>query len=211
MLPYWDLLNEAWTAWLEHPEDNGDHLATFLRYIPVRFYGFNREPASIQLFHAEMDLHIKFFPPMELLYVLLAPSGADEISPELLTAAKLFAVESDWDEPGRGAAWERLNAIEADPESYPELARWLPALARWACGSTDNPILKWSFATYYQDNGPRFAWDTDVEKARLAWQEAKPVIEHLDLLLEWCRERAENLVILAEFLTSGKNVERLTF
>jgi hypothetical protein len=86
------------------------------------------------------------------------------------------------------------------------LARWLPVLAKWACGCIDNPILKWSFAAHYQDNGPRFAWATDVNQARSAWQKAKPMIEHLDQLLVWCRESAENLVILAEFLTTGKNL-----
>jgi hypothetical protein len=204
----WDVLNEAWAAWLEQADENGDHLATFLRYIPIRLYGFNRESAAIQLFQAEAGLHLEFFPPMELLYVLLDPAAA-EISSGLLAAAELFDVESDWDELDREAAWERLYAIEADPEAYPELARWLPALARWACGCTDNPILQWSFAAHYQDNGPRFAWATDVDQARSAWQEAKPVIEQLDQLLVWCRESAENLVSLAEFLMTGNNLSAL--
>jgi hypothetical protein len=206
----WDGLNEAWAAWLEQADENGDHLATFLRYIPIRLYGFTREPAAIPLFQAEPGLYLEFFPPMELLYVLLDPTAA-EISSGLRVAAELFDVESAWDELDREAAWERLHAIEAEPAAYPELARRLPVLAKWACGCIDNPILKWSFAVHYQDNGPRFAWDTDVDQARSAWQAAKPMTEHLDQWLVWCRERAENLVSLAEFLTTGKNVERLTF
>jgi hypothetical protein len=46
----WEILHEAWAAWLEQADGNGDHLATFLRYIPVRLYGFNHEPAPIQLY-----------------------------------------------------------------------------------------------------------------------------------------------------------------
>ena len=206
----WDMLNEAWAAWLEQSDENGDHLATFLNYIPVRLYGFNHEPATIQLFHGEPGLYIEFFPPMELLYVLLDPTAA-EISSGLLVVAEMFEVLDSWDELDREAAWERLHAIEANPEAYPEWARWLPALAKWACGRTENPILKWSFTTYYQDKGPRLAWDTDVAKARSAWQEAQPVIKQLDWLMAWCQESEENLVSLAEFLVTGKNVERFTF
>lgn len=204
----WDVLNEAWAAWLENIEDSDNYMTTFLSYIPIRLYGFNREPASMQLFNAEPGLFIEFFPPADLLYVLLDPA-ADEISSGLLAAAQLDDRLDDWNETRREAAWERLHHIELEPEAYPESVRRLPALARWACGTTDNPILKWSFNIYYEEDGERLSWETDVEKARLAWQEAKPVIEQFDRLLKWCREGTGNLVDLAEFLMEGKNVERL--
>lgn len=204
----WDILNEAWTTWLEPVTSNGDDLAAFLTYIPLRLYGFNREPATVQLFNAEPGLFIEFFPPAELLYALLDPSAAG-ISSGLLVGAGLSDKWDGWNELSRNAAWARLHAIEVAPETYPESARWLPVLARWACGTTGNPILDWSFSSYYEQNEKQFLWESDVEKARMAWQEAKPVIEQFDRLLQWCRKSAKNLANLAEFLMEGKNVERL--
>ncbi len=204
----WEVLNEAWTEWLENPGDSGDALAIFLTSIPIRLYGFNREPAAIGLFNAEPGLYLEFFPPGELLYVLLDPSAA-ATSSGLLVGAGLYDKWDNWNESSRAAAWARLRAIEVAPEAYPESVRWLPALARWACGTSGNPILDWSFSSYYEWNERRFSWQADVEKAMMAWQEAQPVIAQFDRLLKWCQERADNLVSLAEFLTEGKNVERL--
>jgi hypothetical protein len=203
--PEWEVLNQAWVEWLENSEDSGASLATFLRDIPFKLYGFNREPASIQIFNAEPGLFIEFFPPAELLYVLLDPA-ADVVSSGLLVAAELYDRWDDWDEASREMVWKPLHNIEVEPEAYPESARWLPALARWACSTTDNPILKRSFSLYYGDGGERFSWKTDVDKARLTWQEAKPVIKQFDRLLKWCRESATNLVSLADFLTDSSIV-----
>ena len=57
----WSALNEAWAWWMEKSKENGDRLALFLSYIPVRHYGLNQDT-------------ILKFPPLELLSVLLDSS-----------------------------------------------------------------------------------------------------------------------------------------
>ena len=64
----------------------------------------------------------------------------------------------------RAGVWERLRAIEADPGRYPEPVRWLPELARYACGRTGNPILDCELDPGGQ--GPWFSWAADLEQVR---------------------------------------------
>ena len=97
----WVVLNDAWAGWVEEPEENGDQLAWFLHYIPVRLYGFSQQT-------------ILEFPPMELMRVLL-DSSAGAVSSELLIAAELYDSLDNWTETNREAAWSRLHQIEADP------------------------------------------------------------------------------------------------
>ncbi|MBE7556815.1 MAG: hypothetical protein HS126_37710 [Anaerolineales bacterium] len=122
----WTALNEAWAWWMEESKENGDRLAIFLTYIPVRHYGLNQDT-------------ILKFPPMELLYVLLDGS-VGVASSDLLIAIELYDGIDQWDQADRDAAWARLHAIEADPGLYPEAVRWLPELARWACHRTGNHL-----------------------------------------------------------------------
>lgn len=204
----WDILDEAWAAWLEHPGGNGDYLATFLHDIPLKLYGFNREPAGIQLFQAEPGLFVEFFPPMELLWGLLN-DGAAEISSELFIAAELHNRLDRWDKAAREAAWERLHTIEVNPAAYPESVCWLPALARWACGRSGNPMLDWSYSAYYGQSDSRLSWATDLERAKTAWDEAKPLVEQFHKLMGWCQKSAGPLIFLADFIMEGKNAGQL--
>ena len=56
----WPVLNEAWSHWMNDPEEEqGDHLAVFLHYLPVVLYGFTDGESLFE------------FPPMELLHTLL--------------------------------------------------------------------------------------------------------------------------------------------
>ncbi|MCQ3972392.1 MAG: hypothetical protein DPW09_02975 [Anaerolineae bacterium] len=191
----WTALNEAWAWWMEESKENGDRLAIFLTYIPVRHYGLNQ------------DTVLKF-PPMELLYVLLDGS-AGVASSDLLIAIELYDGIDQWDQADRDAAWARLHAIEADPGLYPEAVRWLPELARWACHRTGNPLLDRDFDPYH--DGPWFRWaaEAEVEQTRSAWRRARPVIEQFRRLMEWYEADTSRLTVLANFLMEGMNHEQL--
>lgn len=191
----WGALNEAWAYWMEDPAEQGDHLATFLRYIPARQYGFDQQ-SLLQ------------FPPLELLHVLLDGS-AGAVSSELLVATELYDSLNDWTEADRQQVWDRLHRIEADPGAYPEPVRWLPELARWACRRTGNHLLDGSFDPYH--DGPWLCWESEaeLEQVRSAWRRAGPVIEQFRRLMAWYEAEPGRITLLTNFLLEGKNYEEL--
>lgn len=192
----WTSLNEAWAYWMEDPNENGDHLATFLHFIPARHYGFDQQT-------------ILDYPPMELLYVLLDGS-AGAASADLLVAIELYdSIDDAWTEADRQAAWARLHAIEADPGLYPEPVRWLPELARWTCRRTGNPLLDRQFDP--AEAGPWFVWqaESDLIQVRSAWRRAGPVIAQFRRLMEWYEKDPSRLTFLANFLMEGNDDEQL--
>lgn len=192
----WNVLNEAWACWIEAPEENGDHLATFLHFIPARHYGFDQQT-------------ILNYPPMELLYVLLDGS-AGVASADLLVAIELYdGIDDDWTEADRQAAWARLHAIESDPGLYPEPVRWLPELARWTCRRTGNLLLDRPFNP--AEDGPWLVWEaeSDLEQVRSAWRRARPVIDQFRRLMAWYEADHSRLTLLANFLMEGNDYEQL--
>jgi hypothetical protein len=187
----WDSLNLAWAGWMEAADDEGDYLALFLEYLPVRLYGFTPE-------------ELAEFPVMELFRVLL-DERVVEASPNLLIATELYDGLSDWQEADRAAVWERLRAIEADPGRYPEPVRWLPELARWACQRTNNFILD---RTFDLERGPWLSWQ-DPEQVRTAWRRARPVIEQFRRLTQWVETDQSRLTLLAYALMEGNHYDEL--
>jgi hypothetical protein len=187
----WDSLNLAWASWMEAADDEGDYLALFLEYLPVRLYGFSPE-------------ELAEFPAMELFRVLL-DERVVEASPNLLIASELYDGLSDWGETDRAAAWERLRAIEADPGRYPEPVRWLPELARYACRRTGNFILD---QTFDLERGPWLSW-REPEQVRTAWRRARPVIEQFRRLTQWVEADQSRLTLLAYALMEGNHYDEL--
>jgi hypothetical protein len=143
---------------------------------------------------------------MELMRALLNDPFVEEVSPDLLTAVEIYDGLSDWTEADRETAWERLRAIEADPGRYPEPVRWLPELARWACGRTGNFILDQSFDL---NRGPWLSWQNDLEQVRTAWRRARPVIDQFHRLIDWVEADQSRLTLLTYALMEGTHYDHL--
>jgi hypothetical protein len=184
----WRVLGESHQYMLSEDSDNGDRLALFLTYIPVKMFGLNEQNGKI----FEM-------PPMELLRALL------HTSPQVITVKLREDLNLDWLEDwmrnpqGRKEAWGKLNHIETHPADYPDPLRFLPELARWACGNTGNPLLDHHFDP--RRDGPWFRWDTELTAIQSAWRRAKPVYEAYLRLMEWYSRAPENLIYLADYIT----------
>jgi hypothetical protein len=184
----WTVLGEAHQYMLSEAGDGGDRLALFLTYIPVKMLGFSHSDGKI------FEL-----PPMELLRVLL------HTDVEVVTTSLRLEAHLDWLEEwrrtdqNRQAAWARLRQIETNPTRYAEPVRFLPELARWACGNTGNPLLDQHFDP--RRNGPWFRWDTELPLIRSAWRRAKPVYEAYLRLMEWYGRDPQHLIHLADYIT----------
>lgn len=185
----WDALNEAWAVWMQDTEDdNGDCLARYLHYMPVALFGFT--PGSL-----------REYPPMELLYVLLA-KDVEVVSERTATESGLYDTVMEWDDSDRQATWELLHTIEADPGRWPEAVRWLPALARWSCQEADNIFFNHHFDPY-EGRGPWLTWDNDLEAINLAWRRAQSTVDMFHRLMAWYEKDSHNLSKLADFLIQG--------
>ena len=193
----WPVLNDAWALWMsDSEEEEGDHLAVYLHYVPVTLYGFSDRESLFE------------FPPMELLHALLAECEIQAVSSELLIQAELYDGLENWSRQDRAAAWQLLGEVESDPGRYPEPVRWLPELARWACHRTGNVMLDRHFDPY--DQGPWFTWrEPDLEQLRTAWRRAKPVITAFERLLAWYETDPGKLYHLASYLMKGASCEPL--
>lgn len=197
----WPLLNEAWAAWLADDSENGDHLATFLDYVPVVLYGFDHRG---ELFD---------YPPLELLHALLAECELAVISPAMLIYSDLYEAIDSWSHNDRQAAWSRLGRIEADPGRYPEPVRALPQLARWVCHRSGNLILDTAFDAYDPLCFSWIPWDdqAQVTALRTAWPMAQRLIPKLNEIMEWYQDDPSTLVALADFLTEDTDDDALQF
>ena len=91
----WPILNEAWAYWMSDEEEGGDHLATFLDYVPIVLYGFDHSGELLE------------YPPMELLHALLSECEVEAISASLLINSEIYDNLELWGEADRQAAWER--------------------------------------------------------------------------------------------------------
>ncbi len=187
----WDVLNLAWAAWEEDPAEEGRQLALWLQYVPVRLHGFSPGDSLFE------------YPPMELMRALFAPD-VTAVSSEVLVQAELWDNLAGWRPADRGRVWARLNEIEADPGLYPEPARWLPELVRWACGRTGNFLLD----HFSRHNGLWLNW-RDVPEIRVAYRRAKPAIDQLQRLMSWYEADAARLATLAHCLIEGVNHDHL--
>lgn len=205
----WDLLNMAWAWWMEGEEDNeadeGNALAAFLIFIPVKLYGFT--PGD--LLHSTR--------PVELLHALLSPN-VQAVNSSLLLALEIYDhhFEEIWGPAERDQAWARLRAVEENPGQYPEPVRWLPELARWVGRTTHNIILDLAAGSTQVDALDRadptptpwpplrFTWANDLEQVRAAWRRAKPVIQQLERLERWVEADSSRLNLLYSFFSEGK-------
>lgn len=187
----WLVLSEAHQFMLSDNSDHGDRLALFLTYIPVKMLGLRNE----QIFE---------MPPMELLRALLH-SEVEVVTTSLQIATELYDSLEEWraSEENRKEAWGRLRQIETNPLDYPEPLRFLPELARWACGNTGNPLLDQHFDP--RRNGPWFRWDTELAVVRSAWRRAAPVREAYLRLMNWYSHSGDNLVKLTNYITGATN------
>jgi len=197
----WPLLNEAWAVWMADDSEHGDHLATFLDYVPVVLYGFDHRG---ELFD---------YPPLELLHALLAECELAVVSPAMLVSSDLYEAIEDWGAADRQAAWSRLERIEADPGRYPEPVRALPQLARWVCHRSGNLILDSVFDPYDPLCLSWIPWDDQeqVTALRAAWPVAQRLIPKLNEIMEWYQADPSSLVALADFLTEDTDDDALQY
>ncbi len=190
----WQVINEASACWAA-PEyqDSGEMLASYLTYIPLKMYGFTRRETLADT------------PPIELMHALLA-DNSDIVSARLLTEAELYDAFDEWDAVDRAAAWRFLKRIESDPLLWPEPARKLPELARWACHQTENPLLDQHFDPY--NLGPWHTWHTEAHQLTSCWVRARPVIDAFQCLMTWYEHDPGRLASLAHFIITGAELER---
>lgn len=196
----WNVLNMAWAWWMEGEEDNegdqGNALAAFLIYIPVKLYGFSQS----DLLHS--------IRPVELLHALLSPN-LPAVHSSLLVALEIYdqPFEEVWGPAEQARAWEILRAVEQDPGRYPEPVRWLPELARWVGHTTHNSILDMAAGVDHLEPATwppsRFTWANDLEEVRSAWRRARPVIQQLERLNRWLDQDASRLNYLYTFFCEG--------
>ena len=135
---------------------------------------------------------------------LIVGRGVAVLGPDAVQAA-LFRIPTS--ETDREAAWARLHRIEADPGRYPQPVRWLPELARYACGRTGNPILDCELDPGGQ--GPWFSWAADLEQVRAAWRRAQPVLAQFRNLITWSEAGSSRLTLLATSLMEGIDYDQL--
>jgi hypothetical protein len=194
----WPALNRAWAYWMEDPEEGGDHLAAFLHYMPVTLYGFSDGETIFDE------------PVIELLHTLLADCDVQTVSAQLLIDCEIYDDLDDiWRDADRQAAWTLLSQIEADPGRYPEPARWLPELARWACHRTGNVMLDRSFDPHH--DGPWFTWADDLAEIKHAWRRAQPLLKALQRVTAWCEQDNTHIAKLAHFIMEGGSTDELTW
>lgn len=185
-----EVVDEAWQVWQYDPDDEGDRLARYLVYIPLRLYGLG---------------DVSDEPVLELLRWLFS-SRLSRLSHEVVVQADLHEFVEGWDRAARERAWGWLVRIEEDPGRYPEPARWLPELVRWACGRTGNYILDTCPGRGL--NPPVFNWDS-VDEVRVAWRRARPVLEQYERLVTWLEQDEARLALLARCLIDGINYDHL--
>jgi hypothetical protein len=193
----WQDFNNRLRIWETNKAERGDLLANFLRYIPVKQYGFT--PHSISR-----------YPPMELMYILLSEDEAIEsISADLLITLEIYdQFDDEWTKAERQAAWARLRDVEENPDQYPEPVRELPNLARWATHTTGNPLLDWpplEWVNNYLRQSQhfyRFSWD-DVSLVRMLWRQVQPIVGQLKHLAEWIEQDENRLTMLFNFFAEG--------
>ncbi|MCL4303155.1 MAG: hypothetical protein KJ077_46145 [Anaerolineae bacterium] len=197
----WNLLNMAWAWWMEGDEeseaDQGNALAAFLLYLPLKLYGFSQS----DLLHSTL--------PVQLLHALLSPQ-VQAVTSSLLLALEIYDqhFEEVWGPGERARAWEILGAVEQDPGRYPEPVRWLLELARWVGHTTHNPILDLAAGAGHPDTADawppsRFTWANDLAEVQSAWRRARPVIHQLERLERWVEDDASRLSLLYTFFSEG--------
>ena len=191
-------LDGAWWGFWEDPESNAVDLEMYLDYIPLAVQGLDE---------AALARH----PALRLITGLLDESLADAARARRcrsLPAAVQKAASQKWRAPAaRQAAWQRLRAIEAEPDLFPEPARLLPALVRWGCGCTGNLILDGK-PTGWHEADYRYTWE-QLPRIRAAWQAAQPVMEISERIIEWSEAADRNLIRLAFALMKGTHYEQL--
>lgn len=186
-----EAVDYAWRLWQFDEDDDGDHLAHFLAYIPVRLYGVNDEAADES-------------PVLELMRFLFG--GPRPLNEAVISRAGLHDLIEGWDRAAAARAWGWLERIEADPGQYPEPARWLPEFVRWACGRTGNYILdSWRGALF---SVSPFTWEMAGE-VRVAWRRAWPVLDRFEGLVAWLEQDEARLALLARCLIEGINYDHL--
>lgn len=197
----WNLLNMAWAWWMEEDgetgADQGNALAAFLVYLPLKLYGFSQS----DLLHATL--------PVELLHALLSPQ-VEAVTSSLLLALEIYDqhFEEVWGAVEQARAWEILRGVEQNPGRYPEPVRWLPELARWVGHTTHNPILDLAAGAGNSDTTAawppsRFAWANDLAEVQSAWRRARPVIYQLERLERWIEADASRISLLYTFFSEG--------
>ncbi len=195
-LDIWSL-DGAFEGFWEDPGLNAVDLEMYLDYIPLAVQG----PDEAMLAR----------PALRLIKGLLDESLEDAARQRLCRswpAAVQKAAGQKWRAPtARWMAWQRLRAIEAEPDLFPEPARLLPALARWGCGCTGNLILDGK-PTGWHEADYRYTWE-QLPRIRAAWQAAQPFMEISERIIAWSEAADRNLIRLAFALMKGTHYEQL--
>jgi len=187
------------------PEDL-DQLAEFLKFIPLKTYGFTGEENA------------RNFPAMFLLHYLLAEPTVcaklncrlcqwkigivNEEIPEIQLDEDVMDRLADWTELDRQTALLRLQYIQDHPEQWPEPIRHLPMLGSWAAHLTGNLLLDKEISLF--DEGGCFTWD-EMDWVYKLSRQAQPQIQLLkgrvsNWLATDCSDKLNSLV---RFVANG--------
>ncbi|MCP4992896.1 MAG: hypothetical protein GY934_03785 [Gammaproteobacteria bacterium] len=196
----WPVLNDAFARWVADPaQNNGDHLAVYLHFLPIMLYGFTEKPEV--LFE---------YPPAELLHALLSDCEVRQVSARTLEHAGLYHSFEDWTEADKEGVWALLDTIDSDPGLWPEAVRNLPEIARWACHKSGNIVLDRCFAPH--DKGTVWLqWGDHLAAVKMATRRARPVMKAFHRLMDWYQAEPTRLSKLANFLIKGDDCNELNW
>lgn len=198
----WDVIDDLWRMGMELGEEEQFHIAShFLYLLPLRLFGWSPEALW------ENDLAAK----------LRAILVSEDESP--------LKLPFEWGEADKVRAWARLENIERNPGHYPGPVHRLPAICRWVAHRSGNFILDTYLNPYEYHpvcisfaegaGTPSVNWYTwqpdDLQKVRVTWQKAQPVIESYDRLEEWCGYDEDNVSKLLHFIQTGCGSTELTW
>ncbi|GIK40381.1 MAG: hypothetical protein BroJett011_42140 [Chloroflexota bacterium] len=189
----WNLEEETTTGEPSEPE-SVRILAKLLEVIPVQCFGFGEESCGY---------YITDFPGLDLLHHLLMP-GLKFSRKSFLRNFRIpleIPPRFRWSEVAKTRAWQRLETPSCT-DHLPEPLCWLPELARYACGRTDNALLKRYPAFYNWDEEGWYRWDTDFDLLVRLWPEAKCVADRAKRFDAWIMaQREERCQLIFNFIT----------
>lgn len=201
------MVDDVYRCWMETGEaEDLDQLAEFLKFIPLKTYGFTGEENA------------RNFPAMFLLHYLLAEPTVcaklncrlcqwkigivNEEIPEIQLDEDVMDRLADWTELDRQTALLRLQYIQDHPEQWPEPIRHLPMLGSWAAHLTGNLLLDKEISLF--DEGGCFTWD-EMDWVYKLSRQAQPQIQLLKgRVSNWlATDCSDKLNSLARFVANG--------
>lgn len=187
----WPALDDLY-QWAQEEEEDEDwepsglaYLGLCRRIIPVDCFGFYSEGFSGR------DIHD--YPALHLLNGLLEYRGwALPDGPEW----KFLRDLRGWEEADKAAAREHLERL--DTGNLPEPLNWLPEMARYAIGETDNELLDQPAGFEKWDEG-WFKWG-ELDRVCELWAETQVFIQRSDFFNEWACADVQRLKQITELV-----------